>query len=616
VEVFRLWCGVSVGLATTWLIAAEPVSACMVLKAAQTRPNSQSETLEPVLEKLYLTPDSTSQRQAQNVPSIPPIQTDPEPDPGDRFGSPTPDVEPLEPDEETLPEDPTPPPTDTEPPDDGPKFFVERVEVSGSSIFTPEQLAALTTSVEGREVALSELQAVADAITQEYLDRGYITSRAIVPQQDISEGIVQIQVIEGRLGEIRIEGTNRLQESFVRSRIELAADVPLDTAALEDQLRLLRSDPLFETIEASLRAGEDIGESILIVRVAEANPFSFRVNTDNYSPPSIGGERATLGVRHRNFAGFGDEIDIEYNFTYTNGLDFFDIAYRIPFNPMDGTLQLRVSPNRNEITQAPFDEFDISGESTLYEVDFRQPLLRTPREEFALSLGFSWQDSQTFIDDDPQPFGVGPDEEGRSETRTIRFSQDYVRRDVSGAWVVRSQLRFGTAWFDATENSGDAPDGQFFSWLGQFQRIQRLSDDHLLIVRLFTQLSPDPLLPSQQFVIGGGQSLRGYRQNVRAGDNGFSFSIEDRITLLRDASGLPRLQVLPFLDMGATWNHDDNPNPQPNQRFSIGLGVGAIWEVLPGFVVRLDYGVPLVDLDDRGENIQDDGFYFSVGYEF
>ncbi|MGC9503228.1 ShlB/FhaC/HecB family hemolysin secretion/activation protein [Baaleninema sp.] len=607
---WRSWCGVSIGLAITWLLTAESLSARVL--------GQDAETLSDLPQKSQLksdTPLQPQKQQAQNVPSIPPIQTDPEPDPSGRFGSPEPDAEPLEPEDEPLPEEPTPPQPQSESDPDAPQFFVERVEVVGSSIFTAEELATFTAAVEGRAVTLQELQEVADAITQEYLDRDYITSRAIVPNQDIQDGVVTLQIIEGRLGEIRIEGTERLHESFVRSRIDLAADVPLDTAALEDQLRLLRADPLFETVEASLRAGDEIGESLLVVRVSEANPFGFRIATDNYSPPSVGGERGILGIRHRNLAGFGDEIDVEYNFSYTNGLDFFDIAYRVPVNPMEGTLQFRVSPNRNEITQAPFDEFDIRGQSTLYEVDFRQPLIRTPREEFALSLGFSWQDSQTFLDDNPEPFGIGPDEDGRSRTRSLRFSQDYVRRDVNGAWVLRSQMRFGTRMFGATLNAGDDPDGQFFSWLGQFQRIQRLGDDHLLIARLFAQFSPDPLLPSQQFVIGGGQSLRGYRQNVRAGDNGFSFSVEDRITLLRDASGLPKLQVLPFLDMGAVWNHDDNPNAQADQRFLVGLGVGAIWEAFPGFVLRVDYGVPLVDLDDRGDNIQDDGFYFSVGYE-
>ena len=95
---------------------------------------------------------------------------------------------------------------------------------------------------------------------------------------------------------------------------------------------------------------------------------------------------------------------------------------------------------------------------------------------------------------------------------------------------MRSQFSFGIDILDATINNDPIPDGRFFSWLGQVQRVQRLSNDQLLIVQAELQLTPDSLLPSQQFVIGGGQSVRGYRQNVRSGDNGFrSAAIEDRI---------------------------------------------------------------------------------------
>jgi hemolysin activation/secretion protein len=173
----------------------------------------------------------------------------------------------------------------------------------------------------------------------------------------------------------------------------------------------------------------------------------------------------------------------------------------------------------------------------------------------------------------------------------------------------------GTGWFDATINSNPIPDARFFSWLSQLQRVQRLDKNHLLIAQLDLQLTPNGLLPSQQFVIGGGQSLRGYRQNVRAGDNGLRFSIEDRITVGRDASGNPSLQIAPFFDAGVIWNVDDNPNLLQRQTFLAGVGMGILWQPIPRLNFKLDYGLPLVELDDKGNNAQDRGFYFNVGYQ-
>ena len=205
---------------------------------------------------------------------------------------------------------------------------------------------------------------------------------------------------------------------------------------------------------------------------------------------------------------------------------------------------------------------------------------------------------------------------GLAPLPVVKFSQDYIKRDPRGAWSLRSLFNIGTSLFDATDNNGDLPDGQFFSWTGSIQRVQKLSDRHLLIFGINGQISTDPLLSSQQFVIGGGQSVRGFRQNVRSADNGFRFSIEDRITLAKNSSGLPELILSPFVDMGYVWNHGDNPNPLPEQRFLAGVGVGLTWLPVEDFVIRLDYGVPLVDLDDRSTNVQDDGFYFSVNYRF
>lgn len=548
---------------------------------------------------------------AQNPP-LPPVN--PQPDPNrDRFLQPVP--QPSPPPADTGPTiQPTPTPTPT-PGQELPNvpIPVQRIEVVGSTILSRQELDPIVKPLEGRSVTLEELRKAAEKITEIYLERGYITSRAIVPPQTISGGLVQIQVIEGRLARIEVEGTKRLNPAYIKSRIRLGARTPLSTANLEDQLRLLRVDPLFDNVEASLRAGDQEGESILIVRVIEANPFQANFSVDNYSPPSVGSERLGINLRHRNLTGNGDELAGAY-YRSIGDSDVFDFSYRFPINAMNGTIQLRAAPNRNGIVQAPFDAFDITGKSHLFEISYRQPLLRSPLREFAVSVGFSYQRSQTFLAGEPYPFGSGPNEKGISSTSVFKLGQDYILRDPQGAWALRSQFSIGTGLFDATLNHDPVPDSRFLSWLGQVQRVQRLSDKHLLILQADLQLSANSLLPSQQFVIGGGQSLRGYRQNVRSGDNGFRLSLEDRITVERDAAGVPTLLLAPFLDIGTVWNTGNNPNKLTNQNFLAGVGMGVIWEPIEHVNVRLDYGIPLVSIKDRGKNAQDYGFYFSVIY--
>ncbi|MEB3341615.1 ShlB/FhaC/HecB family hemolysin secretion/activation protein [Okeania sp.] len=586
-------------------------------KLTETLPHSQQILTSPKLINTLTKTPSTYAQNTQTNPSVRPnLPENPRPEPNrDRFLQPLPQpTEPETPKKEELEKPPSPQPLPDEPAQQIP---VQKILILGSTILTPEEINTLVRPLEGRSVTLSELRQVADKITEIYLERGYITSRAFLPPQTITEGTVEIQVIEGILGEIQIEGTKRLRDSYIKSRIQLGGRKPLDTAKLENQLRLLRFNPLFENIEASLRAGEQPGESILIVRVTETNPLELSINIDNYSPPTVGSERAGWTALHRNLTGRGDFLVVSYNTTrlFNDESDVFDFIYSLPINAMNGTLQARVAPNSNRIGQT-FDNLDISGTTDVYELSYRQPILRSPREELALSLGLSYQQTKTFLNDELFNFSNPDDaqDDGINTTTVIRLGQDYIRRDSQGAWALRSQFNIGTGLFDATVRQDPEPDGHFFSWLGQVQRIQRLSRNHLLIVQGDLQLSSTPVLPYQQFIIGGGLSLRGYRQNIRSGDNGFRFSIEDRITVYRDESGLPLIQLTPFIDIGAVWNDGNNPNNefQPDQRFLAGTGVGLIWQPLPEVDLRLDYAFPLVNLDDRGNNAQDSGFYFSV----
>ncbi|MEA5419461.1 ShlB/FhaC/HecB family hemolysin secretion/activation protein [Spirulina sp. CCNP1310] len=553
----------------------------------------------------------------QTLPTTLPITQIPETN-QDRFLQPNLDLpEPLPRDPDQPPPPPEPAPAPPEPaPTNESEIFVETLSISGSSLFTTSDFDEAIVPLLGRFVSENELQQIADQVTEQYLAQGYITSRAVLNPESIGTGNIEILVLEGGIESIEIEGTQDLNPSYIRDRIALGTRPPLNTAHLEDQLRLLRNDPLIENIEASLRSGTEPAKSILVVRVTEARRLSGNVSLDNYSPPSVGSERMGANLNYQNLTGAGDSLGVGFRRTTRGGSDTLDFTYRYPLNAMDGTLQLRTSFNRNNVVQEPFNILDISGNSALYELSYRQPLVRNPRTEFALSTGLTYQTGQTFTFAGPTPFGLGPDSEGRTTTTVLKFGQDYLSRDTQGAWAVRSQFSLGLDVFNATRNPNPLPDGQFLSWLGQVQRAQILNTNNFLIFSTDLQYAFNPLLASQQFVIGGGQSVRGFRQNARAADNGLRFSVENRLTLARNEAGDAMVILAPFLDAGWVWNAQNNPNPLPRQRFIAGVGMGVIWQPDPKITVRLDYGFPLVNLEDRGQNAQDDGIYFSIGWRF
>ena len=498
-----------------------------------------------------------------------------------------------------------------------PNLIIETESLTNLQLETSAEISAICPQTEkviilqssDKDNLIANRQKIAENITKYYIDKGYINSRAIpYSSQDILLDEGQVDVI--------VEGTNRLKK-YVQARIAPAAS-PFNTKDIEDRLRLLKADPLIENIEATLKPNEETNTSELIVNVTGAKSFFGSLGIDNYSPPSVGGEKLNVNLGYRNLTGIGDTFRIAYqprieSFDGTYDLDF---NYQAPLNSMNGTLELGASINRNKVVNGDFESLDISGESEIYKIGYRQPLILTPRQELALSIGFNYRDGQTFTFQGPTPFGIGPDADGISRTSVFNLGQEYTLRQTSGAWGFRSLFRIGVDIFDATNNDSPVPDGQFFSWLAQVQRVQVLNDSNFLIIQGDLQLTPNSLLPSEQFAIGGGQSVRGYRQNARSGDNGFRFSIEDRITIAKNDAEQPVFVVAPFFNMGAVWNKDDNPNKVPDDNFIAAFGLGLLWQPAEGLNLRLDYAPPLIDLDDRGDNVQDDGLHFSLSYSF
>lgn len=529
---------------------------------------------------------------------------------------PLPTIEPLPVDTTETPIEPpipTSPSTNPDPDNGDRQIIADQVQITGSSVFDADDFEPILAKLS--EPTNAQLQQAADEITQLYLQAGFITSRAVVVPDSLNSETIEIRVIEGQVKTINLRGNERISDNYLRSRLELGTKTPLNTSNLEDQLRLLKLNPIIENIEATLKAGEGEGQSDLDIIVTEGDTFSLNIGTDNYSPASVGSERITLDLAEQNLTGAGDRLGLGYIRTTRGGAESLDLNYTLPINAKDGTISLRGVLNRNEVIQEPFDVLNIRGESERYELTYRQPIIRNPREEFALGVGFSHQDGLTFLGDEEFGFNIGT-ENGESTTSVLKFTQDYTKRQPTGAWSLRSQFSVGTGLFDATTNDAPIPDGHFWSWLGQAQRVKLLNPNNLLIIQTDVQLTPDSLLPSQQFVMGGGQSLRGFRQNARSADNGIRFSVEDRITLARDEAGDAIFQIAPFFDAGTVWNSDNNPNQLPSQKFLAGIGLGTWWQIEKGFTLRLDYAIPLVDLQDRGENFQDQALYFNVNYLF
>jgi hemolysin activation/secretion protein len=489
---------------------------------------------------------------------------------------------------------------------------VIKFEFEGNTAFSDERLRKETVQFTNRPISFAELVQVETVITKLYVDAGYINSGAVIPAEQIitKEGsVVKVEIIEGGIEEIKITGTRRLNQSYVRSRIQLGASGPLNRFRLLEALQLLQLDPLIENISAELSAGSRPERSLLEVKVTEADSFKTEIFADNGRAPSVGSFRRGVRINEGNLLGFGDALNLQ--FTNTDGSNAYDGSYTIPLNSRNGTLTLAGGITDTKVIEPPFDRIDITGDSYYIDVSVRQPILRTPTRELALGLTFSRQESQTELLGEGFPLSLGANEDGETRISALRFFQEYIQRNPQQVLALRSQFNLGLGWLNATVND-EPPDSRFFSWRGQGQYVRLLAEDCLLVLRSDIQLATRSLVPLEQFGVGGLRSVRGYRQDLLLTDNGLLASAEVRLPVLRVKEIQGLLQVVPFVDFGIGWNSSGNSNPDPNTL--VGVGMGLQWQMGRVFSARFDYGIPLIDAESRDRTLQEEGFYFSINF--
>jgi len=260
---------------------------------------------------------------------------------------------------------PLPPPTDLLQPTPTPttpeklpntvpgRITVKRFEVVGSTVFSPKTLAKVTAPFTNRPLSFTEVLQVRSALTQLYLDKGYVTSGAFIPPQTFNRGVVKIQVVEGRLEAINVKGTRRLNPKYVRSRLAIATSKPLNRNRLLEALQLLQLNPLIKNISAELSAGARPGTSLLEVQVTEAKTFSTPITIDNDRDPSVGSFQRGVQLNEANLLGLGDGLSVGYS--NTDGSNNLDASYTLPLNPRNGTLNLSYGNSWSNVIEPPFD---------------------------------------------------------------------------------------------------------------------------------------------------------------------------------------------------------------------------------------------------------------------
>ena len=524
--------------------------------------------------------------------------------------------------------------------------FVNSVELIGATVYSDEVLDDVFAPYLNREVSMDELQDLRLALSRRYIDDGYINSGVTIPDQEIDDGHIVLQAIEGTLAGIDVEGDPKLADHYINSRLNRRIKSPLNISEVKAALQNLQRDRNVNWIDARLVPGDELGTGVLRLKVEEPPRFEVGVSADNHHSSSAGAEQGRLSLRSSNLTGYGEVFRVSAGLS--EGSDEYTASFEIPISRYDTKFQTYYSSSDSDIIEKAFEDLDIESSSETIGMMITQPFIDTLNHTVSLTLGVEVKSSETTLLGEKFSFSPGA-QNGEANSAVALFGADWVNRGESHVAALRGTYRRGMDMFDATIFDPETPleelsnptgaDGEFdvfvmqglyIKRLNSFSFMDGLNDRAQLIVRGTAQISMDPLMSLEKLALGGANTVRGYPENLLVRDNGvaLTFELQFPVAGYTTAPGLRNLVLAQFIDFGSSWDDIDvdllsSLRDTDEKRTLIGSGIGIIWEPLRGLKAQIYYSVDAFDNFDeddprdsesRDDDLQEDGVHFSISY--
>jgi len=494
------------------------------------------------------------------------------------------------------------------------EVVLKGIEFDGNTVFSDEELFALVKERVGKKTGVEELEAIRKTVSQHYFDAQYVNSGAVIDEQDLSNGVLVVRIVEGRLDNINVLNEGWLRSGYVTSRIHREVSDPLNLNDLKRGLEFVRRDEKIRKINTALVPGDELGQSHLDMIVTENRVFDVGLGVSNRRPPSVGAEEAEVYFGTKNLTSLGDTLRGNYTLSQ-EGMEEWDVDdggnyslfYSLPLTRWDTTLDLGYNQSDYVILEEPFNTLDIESDTRMYSVALRQPIYRDLQHELSLTLKGEHRRSDVLVSG--EPFSISPGSvNGQTRISALRLSPEYVYRSQERVIAARTTFTFGLD--ELNPILGDEFDPEYFTWMTQASWVESISEnDTLLVVKLFHQHTDDRVVSMEQFSLGGVNTIRGYRENQLIRDNAFIISPELRFPVYKDRYGKALVYLIPFVDYGIGWN--SNGPREREEIYSAGLGV--TYNPTDHISMSLYWGHGFEDFGVRNNNdLQDDGIHFQL----
>ena len=448
---------------------------------------------------------------------------------------------------------------------------VKRIVLTGNTRFTQEILLPLVQDAIGQALTLDALNALAFRVTQYYRDHGYLLAHAYIPAQDITEGTLEIAVLEGRYGKIRLENHSRISDAILERMLShLESGQPIEATSLGRQL-LLMSDLPGALIGSTLQPGASIGTSDLTIRADDASALSGSVGIDNWGNRYTGALRTFVAADWANPVGLGDRLDLYGMGAERGGTQFGRVAYDLPVTG-SGTRIGTAYAHLAYSLGLNFSSLQAHGMANIASLYLSQPLTRSRSVNTTLQVNVDQRTMRDYVGST-----AGSDVK---EVDVISAGLNSDHKDALGVGSWSTTLTGGRLKLDPLTAAADLGTyrtvGGYLKLSGAGSQLLPLSDRWFLYGALSGQLSNKNLDLSERFSMGGPTGVRAYPVGEAMADEAVLGTLELRYALNE------QLQLAGFADGGmARLNHSPLITDTYNQRALSGVGVGASWARRP-----------------------------------
>ena len=427
----------------------------------------------------------------------------------------------------------------------GPTVTVQRFEISGNSVFPDAALQAEVAGFLGRPLTLAELYEAADALTKYYQSHGYGLARATVPEQEFAADTVKLQILEGRIGTVRVEGDTRTRVSVIEKRVSGFKSGQVYTDAAMDRSVLLANDLPGVQAQATLEPGAEFGTANLVYKVQDQPAVSGQLSVDNYGHRNVGLWRFNASADIASPTGSGDKLTADITHSEGNLLDFGGLSYSLPVGAPGGNLTASYNQSEYHVVGANFTTLDIAGRSKNANLSYQYPAIRGRSENLYWGLGAQHSGSATTSK------GVVVSE---SILNTLQLTGYYTRSHEDGGYYSLS----GTFTSNGRKDYGTTPDAERARLELDGNYVQPFAGTWAFIGKGTGVWSPDPLPDTEKYSLGGSDNVRGFLSAEQRGDSGVFASGE----LLRNFGPDLPFSMGWFLDSGRVWTKRyDTPPP-------------------------------------------------------